>query len=82
MGHLKDRLACLEREAGEQLRTVQCGECRGWPPVCWATVDTDGTETWKTEPPRACAQCGWIADLVVFHVVDDWRGVTPRSRRR
>ena len=49
MRNLKDRLDRLEREAGEQLRSVQCDECRAWPSVCVQRIDdADGSETWET----------------------------------
>jgi hypothetical protein len=82
MKNLKDRLARLEQASAARRRSTQCESCHDWPAVCWVTVDTDGTETWKTDPPRACPRCGWIAELVVFHIVEDWRGVTPPSRGR
>ena len=82
MRNLKSRLDRLEREAGEQLRTVQCDDCRDWPFVCVQRIDVDGAETWETEEPRQCPSCGWTAVVVVFHILKDWRGVTPPSRGR
>ena len=83
MRNAKDRLDRLEREAGEQLSTVQCDECRAWPSVCWVTIDdADGVATWGSDPPQECPRCGWVADLVTFHIVEDWRSVTPSSRMR
>ena len=83
MKNLKDRLARLEQASAARLRSTQCDDCREWPSVCWVTVDdADGTETWETDRPKECPRCGWVADLVLFHIVDDWRSVTPPSRGR
>ncbi len=39
MRNLKDRLARLEREIADQIRTTQCDLCRDWPSVWrqWAS---------------------------------------------
>jgi hypothetical protein len=82
MKNLKDRLARLEQESAARRRSTQCSTCRDWPAVCWMTVDTDGTEIWETEEPRECPHCGWVATVVVFHTIADWRSVTPPGRCR
>ena len=83
MRNLKDRLERLERESAARLRLTQCDHCRAWPSPCWVTVDdADGAETWQTDPPKECPRCGWVAHLVMFHLVDDWRSVSAPSRGR
>ena len=83
MRNLKDRLDRLERASAARLRLTQCDHCRAWPSPCWVTIDdADGGETWTTERPRECPRCGWVADLVMFHIVENWRGVTAPSRGR
>jgi hypothetical protein len=59
MRNLKDR---LEQDSAERLRMVQCSNYRDWPPVCVQRIDGDGTETWETDQPQECSNCGWIAD--------------------
>ena len=83
MRNLTRRLDRLERDSAARLRTTRCEHCRAWPSVCWVTIDdAEGTETWGTEQPRECPRCGWVAHLVTFHVVHDWRSVTVPSRGR
>ena len=82
MRTLLTRLDHLERESAQRLGSTQCATCRDWTFVCWVTVATDGTETWGSAPPEACPRCGWVADLVMFHVIDDWRNVTLPGRGR
>jgi hypothetical protein len=82
MKNLKDRLARLEQEAAARLRSTQCDTCRDWPFVCMQRIDVDGSVTWDTEEPRQCPNCGWTAVVVVFHIVADWRSVSPPSRGR
>ena len=81
MRSLKARLDRLEREAGEQLRAVQCEHCQDWPFVCVKRID-GASETWETEEPRECPNCGWVAVVVALHIIENWRGVTAPSRGR
>lgn len=82
MRSLRDRLSRLERASTEQRGETQCDACRSWTPVCVQRVDVDGTETWETEQPRECPRCGWVAHVVVFTIVADWRSVTAPRRGR
>ena len=82
MRNLKDRLDRLEQDSAERLRTVQCGQCRDWRPVCVKRIDADGTETWETDQPQECPNCGWTADLVVLQIAADWRSVSTSGRSR
>jgi hypothetical protein len=79
--NLKDRVDRLERDADGRVPTTQCDHCRDWPFVCVKQVEVDGAETWKTERPQECPRCGWVAEQVVFHILTDWRSVTPKPGR-
>jgi hypothetical protein len=82
MKNLQDRLARLEQASAARRRSTQCANCRGWTSICTKRMDVDGTEIWETQEPRACPRCGWRAVLVTFHIIEDWRSVTPPSRGR
>jgi hypothetical protein len=82
MRNLKTRRDRLEQESVARLGSKQCDNCRDWRSICVQRIEADSTEVWETEEPRECPVCGWQPVLVAFHIVDDWRSVTPPSRRR